>query len=58
MAFLSKLGKHSNDAGSPGVDFQLELSEELSQHESYQKALEKVVNAHEMVESEMAKPNP
>ena len=55
MAFLTKLGKHAQDAGEQGVEFHLEVSSELSQHEPYREAIDRVTDAHEKVEQEQEK---
>lgn len=53
MAFLTKWGKHANDAGETAMQFYLEANEELSQIPEYQNAIQRINSAHEKVESEM-----
>jgi len=50
MGFLTKLGKHATDFGQEGTQFHLNLSEELSKVPDYQKAIERIGDAHDVVE--------
>jgi len=53
MGFLTKLGKHATDFGQEGTQFHLNLSEELSKVEDYQKAIERIGDAHDIVERDV-----
>ena len=55
MGFLTKLGKHATDAGQDGTQFHLDLSEELSKGDDYQKAIERIGDAHDAVERDAEK---
>lgn len=57
MGFLTKLGKHATAAGQDGIQFHLNLSEELSQVDEYQKAVERISDAHDAVERDAERGN-
>jgi len=52
MGFLSKLGKHAQDAGQDGAKFHMDISDELSQAPAYQQAIDKIGMAQDKVEEE------
>lgn len=58
IAFLTKLGKHATAAGSQAEEFHLEFSDELSQQEAYNRAINTVVVAQEKAEAENDKYSP
>lgn len=55
MGFLTKLGKHAINAGQDGTQFHLDLAEELSQVDEYQKVIEHIGDAHDAVERDAEK---
>lgn len=55
IAFLTKLGKHATAAGTQAEEFHLEFSDELSQQEAYNRAINTVVVAQEKAEAESDK---